>query len=95
MRDHLFGAFCSPHCVNYALQRAAEDNKNKFNATVVDAMKSNFYVDDCLKSVTTEKQIVKLVKDFSDLCAKEGFKMAKLVSNSCAVLSAIPDATQS
>lgn len=55
IKVHLFGAVSSPSCASFALQKTAEDNKDKFDAMAVDTIKSNFYVDDCLKSVATQK----------------------------------------
>ena len=45
-----------PTCANLALQKTAEDNRDQFDGDVAGTIKSNFYVDDCLKSVITEKQ---------------------------------------
>lgn len=91
MKVHLFWAISSPSCANFALQRTAEENCDKFDAEVVDTVKSNFYVDDCLKSVATEEQAIILVKDLKDMCAHGRFKLTKWVSNSRAVLTSIPD----
>lgn len=56
MRVHLFGAVSSPTCANFALRKTAEDNRDKFDGEVADTVKSNFYVNGCLKSVGTEKK---------------------------------------
>lgn len=69
MKVHLFGAVSSPSCANVALQKAAESNKDTFEAMAIETIKSNFYVDDCLKSVATEKQAVNLIKNLNELCA--------------------------
>ena len=58
---HLFGGASSPSCANYALKKTAEDNKQDFDAITVETIKRNFYVDDCLKSVTGEAKAVRLV----------------------------------
>ena len=91
MRVHLFGAVSSPTCANFALQKTAEDNSHKFDGEVADTIKSNFYVDDCLKSVPTEKQAVELVMGLREICSLGGFKLTKWVSTSRAVLATIPD----
>ena len=53
-------------------------------------MLRNFYVDDCLKSVSTEEEAVVLVKNLRNLCKEGGFTLTKWVSNSREVLSSIP-----
>lgn len=91
MTVDLFGAISSPGCANFALQKSAEDNKDKFDALTVNTIISNFYVNDCLISVGTEEQAIDLVKDLSALCVKGGFKLTKWVSNNRAVLATTPD----
>lgn len=91
MKVHLFGAISSPSCANFALKKTADYNMHSFTEPAVDTIKSDFYVDDCLKSVPTERDAINLVKELGDLCAKGGFKLTKWVSNSRAVLSTIPN----
>ena len=63
MTVHLFGAGSSPGCSNFALKRTAEDGEREFGARAAEALKKNFYVDDALKSVPTEKDaIIQAVK---------------------------------
>ena len=81
MTVHLFGAVSSPTCANFALQKTAEDSSNIFHGEVTGTIKSNYYVDDCLKSVLTEKQAINLVKNLKDMCSRGGFNMKKWVSN--------------
>ena len=51
MTVHLFGAVSSPSCASFALRKTADDNQSDFPAAVVQTVKENFYVDDCLKSM--------------------------------------------
>ncbi|XP_034073841.1 uncharacterized protein LOC117547324 [Gymnodraco acuticeps] len=90
MKVHLFGAVSSPSCANFTLRKTAEDNKDNFTADVVDTVKNNFYVDDCLKSMPSESEAVKMVGDLIALCRKGGFMLSKWISNSRAVLASIP-----
>ncbi len=53
-------------------------------------MLCNFYVDDCLKSVHSEEEAVLLYHSLRAVCGTGGFRLTKWVSNSRAVLSAIP-----
>lgn len=91
MKVHLFGAVSSPSCANYALRRTAEDNAQHFSPAVVSTVKSNFYVDDCLKSMASEEEAVQLIKDLTALCHKGGFSLSKWISNSRKVLLSIPE----
>ena len=90
MEVHLFGATSSPSCANYALRRCAEDNKHHFDATVVDTVLHNFYVDDCLRSVASVEEAVKLHQDLKAICQTGGFRLTKWMSNNREVLSKIP-----
>ena len=56
MTVHNFGATSSPSCANYALKRTATDNKEQHSAEVSEVIQHNFYVDDMLKSVSTNEQ---------------------------------------
>ncbi|KAJ8037714.1 hypothetical protein HOLleu_18605 [Holothuria leucospilota] len=88
---HLFGAVSSPSCANYALHRTADDFGNDFDTETVGTVKENFYVDDMLKSVRCEEEAVRLVRQMRELTGKGGFHLTKWVSNSRAVLNAIPE----
>ena len=90
MKVHLFGAVSSPSCANFALRKTAEDNQSHFPSEVTDTVNANFYVDDALKSISTEQKAVKLVKDLTALCQRGGFILSKWISNSRAVLTSIP-----
>lgn len=91
MKVHLFGAVSSPSCANYALRKTAEDNASHFAPDVINTIKHNFYVDDCLKSLPTEEAAIKMVQDLTALCNKGGFKLSKWLSNSRSVLHSISD----
>ncbi|KAL3975057.1 hypothetical protein ACER0C_023683 [Sarotherodon galilaeus] len=91
MMVHLFGATSSPSVASYALRRTAEDHKEEASPEAVQTVLCNFYVDDCLKSVATEKAAVKLVSDLRALCTSGGFTLTKWTSNSRKVLMSIPE----
>ena len=95
MTVHIFGAVSSPSCANYALRKVAEDQINKIDSDVIDTIRKNFYVDDCLKSTATTEQAVKLAKDLSAACATGGFHLTKWTSNSRGVLESIPGSERS
>ena len=88
MTTHLFGAVSSPSCSNYALRQTAVDNTD---GIVADTINRHFYVDDCLRSVSSEEEAISLVEDLTVVLKKGGFKLTKWVSNSCQVMEAIPE----
>lgn len=92
MTVHLFGASSSPSCASFALRQCAEDFKDLILPETVDTIKSNFYVDDCLKSVPTEADAIKLCRELETACSMGGFRLHKWISNSRTVLISIPQA---
>ena len=92
MMVHIFGATSSPSCASFALQKCAEDNRDQCGVKEVETVLHNFYVDDCLKSVSTEEEAVSLYHDLTAILGSGGFRLTKWVSNSRAVLSSIPAA---
>ena len=57
MTVHLFGAVSSPSCATFALKKTAKDNREDFSTEAVRTVDRNFYVDDCLKSVRSERML--------------------------------------
>lgn len=88
---HLFGATSSPSCANFALRKTAEDAKGNMAPAAVAAVLNNFYVDDCLLSVSDETQACALVRDLTALCESGGFHLTKWMSNRRVVLASIPE----
>ena len=88
---HLFGATSSASCANFALRKTAEDNRPRFSPEVLKTVLNNFYVDDCLKAVSSEDEAVTLKTNLTDLCASGGFKLSKWTSNSRLFLQSIPE----
>lgn len=96
MLVHIFGATSSPTCANFALNKVADDHRDNFNsAETIKTVKSNFYVDDCLKSCGTEAEAKELAKDLKALLSKGGFNLTKWSSNSREVVDAIPEEDRS
>eukprot|EP00794_Sanderia_malayensis_P021405 gene21405-biopygen17186 len=91
MLVHLFGATSSPSCASFALLQTAEDNKDDFDSVTVETMKKKFYVDDCLKSVESEQQAVKLQTELRQLLSRGGFRITKWTSSSIKVLESVPE----
>ena len=84
MTVHLFGAVSSPACANYALQHTADDNEDN-------TFRRNFYVDDVLKSASTEDKTIELAKDVKAVCGNGGFNLTKFVDNRERIIYSIPD----
>lgn len=58
MTVHLFGGASSPSCTNFALKRTVEHHSADFDTETVETVKRNLYVDDCLKSVSSEDKAI-------------------------------------
>ena len=95
MTVHLFGGTWSPSCCTYALHRTVEEHAQQYPQAIRDTVLKNFYVDDCLKSVATEKEAINLVAQLKKLVAQGGFNLTKWMSNRPSVLKEIPQADRS
>ena len=85
-----FGTVCSPSFSGYGLRRTAQNNEGLFSPEVIEKVNKNFYLDDCLKSVTDEDPAVSLVPKLGLLLSSGGFHLTKWVSNSSNVVVTIP-----
>ena len=94
MTTNLFGGVWSPSCANFALRRCASDNADNFDKLTTQTINRNFYVDDCLKSVDSEFDAVRLTTQLKEVLLKGGFNLTKFVSNSRRLLSTIPEKDQ-
>ena len=91
MTVHPFGAVSSPSCANYALRKTADDNEEKFGNAVASTLRRNFYVDDCLRSVSTEATAKKQIESLREACTSGGFHLTKFICNRRNVLESIPE----
>nr|XP_039261216.1 uncharacterized protein LOC120337486 [Styela clava] len=82
---------CFTNCANFALKRTAEDNKEDFSESTVNAVYDAFYVDDFLDSKPNAEEAIDHVKNVKNLVSKGGFEITKWVSNDRAVLLSIPE----
>ena len=90
MLVHVFGGVSSPSCASVALQRTAEDNQEQFDKEAMEGVRRNFYVDDCLKSVGSEQEAIRLIDQLRHLLAKGGLRLTKWISKSSEVIESIP-----
>ena len=91
MCAHVFGGVSSASCSNYALKRSATDNADQYGQEAEEVVRSNFYVDDLLKSVDNPKTAMILVKNVVDMCKSGGFHLTKFISNNRELLISIPE----
>ena len=78
MSIHLFGAVSSPACANFALLKTAKDNSQHFSADVTSTVRRNFYVDDCLKSLSLVEDAIAHISDLLSLLQRGGFRLTKM-----------------
>ena len=90
MTVHLFGATSSPACANFALKATANKYEAECGSLAANFIRSNFYVDDGLKSLATKDEAKDLILSSHNLCKKGGFNLHKYVCSEKEVLKAIP-----
>lgn len=86
MKVHLFGAASSPGCANFGLKHLPVKGQGQFSEDAIRFIQRNFFVDDGLISVQTEKEAIQVVKESRELC-----RLHKFVSNSENVMATIPE----
>ena len=79
------------HYLRVAVIMHSKEQLVKYDLEAAETLRSNFYVDDLLKSVKDEEIAVTLMKDVKAFCAEGGFHLTKFVSNSKHVLLSIPE----
>ena len=87
---HLFGSTSSPSCASFCLRKTAWDNTGDFGHQVIDTVLKNFYVDDCLKTVSSKAVAVQLRIDLCHLLSRGGFRVTKWLCIDKDVLETIP-----
>ena len=90
MLVHLFGATSSPKCAAFSLRQTAYDYGKKFDSSIANIVLQNFYVDDCLCSVSTITDGIKVTKQLPALLRCGGFRLTKWLTNHKQVLQSIP-----
>ncbi|XP_041470023.1 uncharacterized protein LOC121419633 [Lytechinus variegatus] len=90
MNVHLFGATSSPGCSNFALKQIAKDYADEFVHDASDFIQNDFYVDDGLKSVSTEDEAIDLIMRTRKICERGRLHLHKIVSNSKNVMQSVP-----
>ena len=89
MTSHLFGGIWCASSATYALRRTLLD----FDAEheIADTIRNNFYVDDCLKSVQSKAEVLRISEGVKNVLGQAGFKLTKFVANHPDLLQCIPE----
>jgi hypothetical protein len=91
MLIHLFGATSSPSCAGFCVRNVAEEFKEEFSPETIETLHNNFYVDDCLKSVSNTQAAMHLIQELCEMLSRRSFRLTKFISNSKEVLTSIPE----
>ena len=90
MKAHIFGGVWCACIATYAMRKTLEDQKVE-DEFVVDVVNRSFYVDDCLRSVSSVEEAKKVVVDVKQVLQEGGFNLTKFVTNDEEVLEAIKE----
>ncbi|XP_072174578.1 uncharacterized protein [Diadema setosum] len=90
MKVHLFGRASSPGVAIFGLRRAADGGEGEFKFSAADYIRTDFYVDDGLRSEPDVPSAIQLLKNSQGLCKKAGLRLHKIASNSQEVLESFP-----
>ena len=88
MTVHLFGKNDSPCCSNYALKQCAKDQLEREN--VIKCVDNNFYMDDFVKSISSEKFLLQICQVIIKVLASANFRLHKWITNSLLICEALP-----
>ena len=91
MCAHFFGATSSASCSNYVLRRRVVEYETVFGEAAANALHSNFYVDDLLKSIEDLDSAKQLMKDVINICKSGGFHLTKFISNNKELLLSVSE----
>ena len=75
---------------NYAIPRAARDCSDTCDPEAVDTLVRCAYVDDVMRSFSSERRAVEIFGQVRDIAASAGFNLTSIVSNSRQVLESFP-----
>jgi len=81
MKVHVFGATSSSACALYALAETAKDHASIYSEDTIQTVMEGFYMDDCLKSISTFHHAIVLHEELTSLLKRGGFHLTKWLSN--------------
>ena len=68
----------------------ADDSKVEFGMYVANFLRRGFYVNDGLKSLSTDHEVTDLIQKTKEMCSKGGLHLHKFISNFKSVIEHIP-----
>ena len=90
MKVHVFGNSPSPAVAIYGLRRAIREGAREHGSDTVNFVKRHFYVDDGLRSASTDAEAISLLSRTQMSLAESNLRLHKFASNSQTVLEAFP-----
>lgn len=84
-RVHLFGNSPSPAVAVYGLRWAAKEAEADYGSNARRFVDPEFYVDDALKSFSTEEEAISVLRRAQKMLAASNIKLQKIASNRSAV----------
>lgn len=81
MRVHVFGNCPSPAVAMYGLKRTAIEGEDKYGTEVRQFVERYFYVDDGLKSFSSEEKAIGVLKATQNMLAQSNLRLHKIASN--------------
>ena len=89
---NIFGAKPSPSYANFCLQQTALDCAHLYYPTILNIVHNNFYVNNCLFSVSSVEEAIFTQKLLCKLFKRLGFHVQrKWLSNNKQIIKTIPD----
>ena len=90
MKVHVFGNSPSPAVAIYGLRSAIREGAREHGSDTVNFVKRHFYVDDGLRSASTDAEAISLLSRTQMSLAESNLRLHKFASNSQTVLEAFP-----
>ncbi len=91
MRVHVFGNCPSPSVAVYGLKRTAAEGEQDYGSDARLFIERHFYVDDGLKSFSSEAEAVDVLRRAQQMLARSNLRLHKISSNSPVIMRAFPN----
>lgn len=89
MTRHVFGGVWCSASSTFALRRVLCDGPD-VDPLVADTVRQSFYVDDCLRSVSSVEDGHTVIAGTRSVLQEGGFKLTKFIANNVELMSAVP-----
>lgn len=90
MTVHVFGNSPSPAVATYGLRRSAQEGEKDFGTDVCNFIRTDFYVDDVLRSFPSKAEAVDVLTRARQLLKCYNIKLHNIASNKAEVMEAFP-----